>query len=115
MTDQTRARNYFAEYHAAIEAYRKAIEDAFGLAFMPEHDRRGRMISETRKSNVSRSMEPPSRFASRRERSFFFRWLRLIALIWIKVGARRMDQLRERRGHAWAGRIGVGFGLRRGR
>jgi hypothetical protein len=43
LTDRTRARDYIAEYHAAIEAYRKAIEDAFGFAFVPEHDRRGRM------------------------------------------------------------------------
>jgi hypothetical protein len=42
LTDRTRARDYFAEYHAAIEAYRKAIEDAFGFAFGPEHDCRGK-------------------------------------------------------------------------
>ena len=42
MTDQTRARDYFAEYHAAIEAYGKEIEKAFGVAFLPEHDRRGK-------------------------------------------------------------------------
>ena len=42
LTDRTRARDYFAEYHAAIEAYGRAIENAFGFAFVPEHDRRGK-------------------------------------------------------------------------
>ena len=42
MTDRTRARDFFAEYHAAIEAYRREIENAFGFAFVPEHDRRGK-------------------------------------------------------------------------
>jgi hypothetical protein len=42
LTDRTRARDYFAEYHAAIEAYRREIENAFGFAFASEHDRRGK-------------------------------------------------------------------------
>ncbi|MFL6465806.1 MAG: hypothetical protein ACJ73N_15530 [Bryobacteraceae bacterium] len=42
MTDRTRARDYFAEYHAAVAAYGREIEKAFGFAFMSEHDRRGK-------------------------------------------------------------------------
>ena len=42
MTDRTRARDYFAEYHAAVEAYRREIENTFGVAFLPESDRRGK-------------------------------------------------------------------------
>jgi hypothetical protein len=42
LTDRTRARDYFAEYHAAIEVYRKALEDALGFAFLPEYDRSGK-------------------------------------------------------------------------
>jgi hypothetical protein len=42
LTDRTRARDYFAEYHAAIEAYGKEIEKAFGFAFSPEYDDRGK-------------------------------------------------------------------------
>jgi hypothetical protein len=42
LTDRTRARDYFAEYQAAIEVYGRAIENAFSFAFVPEHDRRGK-------------------------------------------------------------------------
>jgi hypothetical protein len=30
LTDRTRARDYFAEYHAAVAAYGREIEKAFG-------------------------------------------------------------------------------------
>jgi hypothetical protein len=42
LTDRTRARDYFAEYHAAVEAYRKELKSVFDLAFMPECDHRGK-------------------------------------------------------------------------
>jgi hypothetical protein len=42
LTDRTRARDYHAEYHAAVEAYGREIEKAVGFAFMPEHDDRGK-------------------------------------------------------------------------
>jgi hypothetical protein len=42
LTDRTRARDYSAEYHAAVEAYRREIENTFGVAFLPESDRRGK-------------------------------------------------------------------------
>ena len=42
LTDRTRARDYHAEYHAAVEAYAREIEKAVGFAFMPEHDDKGK-------------------------------------------------------------------------
>jgi hypothetical protein len=42
LTDRTRARDYFAEYHAAVEAYGREIEKAVGFAFMPAHDDTGK-------------------------------------------------------------------------
>jgi hypothetical protein len=42
MTDPSRGRDYFAEYHAAIDTYRKEIEKVFGFAFRPEYDERGK-------------------------------------------------------------------------
>jgi hypothetical protein len=42
LTDRTTARDYFAEYNAAIEAYGRELEKVFGRAFMPEYDRRGK-------------------------------------------------------------------------
>jgi hypothetical protein len=42
LTGRTRARDYHAEYHAAVEAYGREIEKAVGFAFVPEHDRRGK-------------------------------------------------------------------------
>lgn len=42
MSDQTRARDYFAEYHAAIEAYGRELKTVFGFAFMPELDETGK-------------------------------------------------------------------------
>ena len=41
MTDRTRARDYFAEYHAAVEAYRSELEKVLGYAFLPESNRSG--------------------------------------------------------------------------
>jgi hypothetical protein len=50
-------------------------------------------ISETRKSNVSRSMVPPPMLASRSGAKFLLSFVAgFIALTWIKVGARPMDQ-----------------------
>jgi predicted aminopeptidase len=42
LTGRTGARDYFAEYHAAIAAYRKELEKVFGFAFMPEDDDSGK-------------------------------------------------------------------------
>jgi hypothetical protein len=41
-TDRTRARDYFAEYRAAVEAYGRELEKAFGFTFLPEHDDKGK-------------------------------------------------------------------------
>jgi hypothetical protein len=42
VTDRTRARDYFAEYNAAVEAYGKELEKVFGRAFLPDCDHRGK-------------------------------------------------------------------------
>ncbi|MCP1774882.1 hypothetical protein ABIF68_000920 [Bradyrhizobium japonicum] len=41
VSDQGAARDYFAEYHSAIEAYERELNRAFGFAFMPELDQKG--------------------------------------------------------------------------
>ncbi|MCS3726185.1 hypothetical protein [Bradyrhizobium betae] len=38
---QGAARDYFAEYHSAIEAYERELKRAFGFAFMPECNQDG--------------------------------------------------------------------------
>lgn len=40
-SDQGTARDYFAEYHSAIDAYERELKRAFGLAFMPECNQEG--------------------------------------------------------------------------
>jgi hypothetical protein len=41
LDDQGTARDYFAEYHSAIEAYERELKRAFGFAFMPECSQEG--------------------------------------------------------------------------
>ena len=41
MDEQGTARDYFAEYHSAIEAYERELKRAFGFAFMPECNQGG--------------------------------------------------------------------------
>jgi hypothetical protein len=42
LTDRIKARDYHAEYHAAVETYGRELEKAFGLALIPEHNHSGK-------------------------------------------------------------------------